>query len=152
MANPSTPSPATAPTGAPSPELIFQDVAAQTDRELARLKVELEVDDAKVDTEHKEFQKVEEFFREKEGIKTITRAEIDKMKTAIHDGNQEIEGQLQLTDTGSIELNNSANTPPATPSTETPEPVEEVADDFLPALAINADLPDIPEYKNPKKK
>jgi len=120
-------SPATAPTGAPETELVFDDVAAQTDRELAKLKEELDIHGATPDARHKEIEKVEAFFREKKDtIKNITRAEIDNIKNAIHDENDEMEGQLQVTETGNIELKNSTDTPAEAPPTGSPGPAEEV--------------------------
>lgn len=142
MTNNWTPSPATAPAETPSPELVFDNVATQTDRELAKLKEELDIHWATPDARHKEIEKVEAFFREKKDtITKITREEINNIKTAIHDENQEIEGQLQLTESGSIELNNSSDIPPETPPTSTPEPVEKTAPEvFLTEPAIPEDL------------
>lgn len=135
MSNNTATSPTTAPAEAPKPELVFDNVAAQTDRELAKLKVEMGIDTT--NPNHKEIEKIEAFFREnKDKIKTITRAEIGKLKTAIQDDNGDnevLEGQLQLTDSGSIELKNSADTPPnttpETPPSASPEAAEAVTAD-----------------------
>lgn len=125
MSTPATPSPAKAPAqnATPKEELVFKDVWKETERELVKLKVELEVDDNKVATEQKEYKKVEEFFREnKNKILKVSQTEIGKIRVAIQDKNEELEGKLQITD-GKLELKeNDTNTEKK--STDTAETAE----------------------------
>jgi hypothetical protein len=68
--------PNSAPTVTPTelPDIEFDNVAQNTDRELNKLKKELGVDDAKTDKEHKEFLEIKKFFEQnKDSIKKITR-------------------------------------------------------------------------------
>jgi hypothetical protein len=111
-------------------------------------------------------------------IGDFIKTELEKLKTNIHnekkDANEdkdEVLGTDETTDSGeqklnvekeirgrldefrtSIETKLAAPATPETPPTASPEPAAEVAEDFLPALNIDADLPDIPEFRNPKKK
>lgn len=182
MANNWTPSPATAPAEAPEIASIkalqdkkadvltyLQDNPDLSAEDKVKFAAEFEADMTELATKTNE--------QKEKNIGSI-KIELEKLKKDIHsekkDANEdkdevlgtdettvsgeqklnvekEIRGRLDEFRT-SIETKLAAPATPENPPSASPEPAAEVAEDFLPALNIDADLPDIPEFRNPKKK
>jgi hypothetical protein len=99
-------------TSTEAPGIVFENVSTETARELDKLKKELAVEDTKTTGEHSEWKIVAQFFeQEKWKIKSITRWEIEDLKKAIIDSNENIEWTLTVVG-GKIEYN---ETPELTP-------------------------------------
>lgn len=155
-------SPSTSPE--PASDLILENVSTQTEVALKKLKQELWVDDAKTANEQKEFEEVKKFFEEnKDKIKKITHAELTQLKEAIIDtkeeknkDQEELEGTLEVTADGAIDFKeNVASTPPSSPAETPSAPAENTATAIASTdqriLELGNNIPEIPEFKNPKK-
>jgi hypothetical protein len=61
MSTNNTPSAAPTPETAPDEEWVFINASVETERELWRLREELDIDNAKMDWDHREIEVVEKF-------------------------------------------------------------------------------------------
>ena len=124
-------------------KLLDTKTTEQKERNIGSMKIELEKLKADIHSEKKDAN---------EDIDTIVGS--DETTVAADrklNVEKEIRGRLDEFRT-SIETKLAAPATPENPPSASPEPAAEVAEDFLPALNIDANLPDIPEFRNPKKK
>lgn len=102
----------------PAPDLLFDNVKDQTERELQKLKDKLWVIDT--NTNHTaEWEKIKAVFQEKKDtIKKISAAELAELKEEIEDPNSDLAGNVEVSAEWDINYNNNpAPSPAAAPET-----------------------------------